>query len=369
MPPSRSAQPRWQPSSPLGLKSSRPRRSSPWRKRWPLVGMLPASRCSTRYARTTPRPPPPDPTMLGIPRARDLHQLSQPPFYAIRFLPGITCTYGGVRINSHTQVLDSTGRPLGGLFAAGADAGGVYTRGYTGGLSMGSGLRPHRRPAKRPQAHIAGSAGAWRLAARFNRVGAEAPLLQSSLDQADRMAPTHSRWSGGRIRIAGRHNPKAHRSPGTTALVHRRAGKQSCERLARDSAASTSLAASRFAPGLSGDNQTCCGRMDTLRGDNAVVVGSDVAMLIAPRSRDPRRLAAFHLQICTRLRRPVATLPVNWPCHASARHIGSVFTLGPRRCSSRVARLETKLRVQRACRCEVNRCPDSAGAVIYPVNT
>ena len=78
-----------------------------------------------------------DPTMLGIPRARDLHPLSQPPFYAIRFLPGITCTYGGVRINARTQVLDSTSRPLGGLFAAGADAGGVYTRGYTGGLSMG----------------------------------------------------------------------------------------------------------------------------------------------------------------------------------------------------------------------------------------
>ena len=78
-----------------------------------------------------------DPTMLRIPRARDLHPLSQPPFYAIRFLPGITCTYGGVRINARTQVLDSTSRPLGGLFAAGADAGGVYTRGYTGGLSMG----------------------------------------------------------------------------------------------------------------------------------------------------------------------------------------------------------------------------------------
>ena len=78
-----------------------------------------------------------DPTMLAIPRARDLHQLSQAPFYAIRFLPGITCTYGGVRINASTQVLDSTGRPLGGLYAAGADAGGIYTRGYTGGLSMG----------------------------------------------------------------------------------------------------------------------------------------------------------------------------------------------------------------------------------------
>ena len=76
-----------------------------------------------------------DATMLAIPRARDLNPLTQPPFYAIRFLPGITVTYGGVRIDAFTRVLDSTGRPLGGLYAAGADAGGIYTRGYTGGLS------------------------------------------------------------------------------------------------------------------------------------------------------------------------------------------------------------------------------------------
>ncbi len=77
-----------------------------------------------------------DPTMLPIPRASDLRPLALSPFYAIRFLPGITVTYGGVRIDALTQVLDSTGRPLGGLYAAGADAGGIYTRGYTGGLSM-----------------------------------------------------------------------------------------------------------------------------------------------------------------------------------------------------------------------------------------
>ena len=78
-----------------------------------------------------------DATLLDIPRASDLHPLSQPPFYAIRFLPGITVTYGGVRIDASTRVLDSTGRPLGGLYAAGADAGGIYTRGYAGGLSVG----------------------------------------------------------------------------------------------------------------------------------------------------------------------------------------------------------------------------------------
>ena len=78
-----------------------------------------------------------DATLLAIPRASDLHPLTRPPFYAIRFLPGITVTYGGVRIDAFTRVLDSTGRPLGGLYAAGADAGGIYTRGYAGGLSVG----------------------------------------------------------------------------------------------------------------------------------------------------------------------------------------------------------------------------------------
>ena len=78
-----------------------------------------------------------DSSMLAVPRTRDLRPLAEPPFYAIQFLPGITFTFGGVRINRRAQVLDSSGQPLPGLYAAGADAGGVYTRGYTGGLSLG----------------------------------------------------------------------------------------------------------------------------------------------------------------------------------------------------------------------------------------
>ena len=65
------------------------------------------------------------------------HDVAEPPFRAIKFLPGITFTYGGVLINAQAQVLDSRGHPLPGLFAAGADAGGIYTFGYTGGLSLG----------------------------------------------------------------------------------------------------------------------------------------------------------------------------------------------------------------------------------------
>jgi succinate dehydrogenase/fumarate reductase flavoprotein subunit len=78
-----------------------------------------------------------DESMLVTRRSRDLRELGEPPFYAIRFLPGITFTYGGVRINARAQVFDSSGQALRGLYAVGADAGGVYTRGYTGGLSLG----------------------------------------------------------------------------------------------------------------------------------------------------------------------------------------------------------------------------------------
>jgi len=76
-------------------------------------------------------------TELPVPKSGGLIPLEQPPFYAIRVLAGATFTYGGVKVNASAEVIDRSGRTIGGLFAAGADCGGVYTRGYTGGLSMG----------------------------------------------------------------------------------------------------------------------------------------------------------------------------------------------------------------------------------------
>lgn len=74
---------------------------------------------------------------LQPPKSGGLVSLETPPFYAIRLLPGITFTYGGVRVDSRAQVLDAAANPIRGLYAAGADVGGVYTRGYTGGLALG----------------------------------------------------------------------------------------------------------------------------------------------------------------------------------------------------------------------------------------
>ena len=78
-----------------------------------------------------------DGAALPIPKSGGLLPIETPPFYALRCLPGITFTYGGARVNEQAQVLDTSRQPIPGLYAAGADVGGIYTRGYTGGLVLG----------------------------------------------------------------------------------------------------------------------------------------------------------------------------------------------------------------------------------------
>jgi succinate dehydrogenase/fumarate reductase flavoprotein subunit len=63
--------------------------------------------------------------------------LREAPFHALEVQPSITFTYGGVRADGDGRVLDARGRPLPGLFAAGADVGGLQGPGYVGGLVLG----------------------------------------------------------------------------------------------------------------------------------------------------------------------------------------------------------------------------------------
>ena len=53
---------------------------------------------------------------------------------AVRVKPGITHTIGGLKVDDQARVV-SRGRPVSGLFAAGADAGGLSTGGYASGLA------------------------------------------------------------------------------------------------------------------------------------------------------------------------------------------------------------------------------------------
>jgi succinate dehydrogenase/fumarate reductase flavoprotein subunit len=73
---------------------------------------------------------------LDPPRRLDAVPIDRPPFYVIEAVPAITFTFGGLRIDEDARVLDERGRPIPGLLAAGADAGGVYVRAYAGGLAM-----------------------------------------------------------------------------------------------------------------------------------------------------------------------------------------------------------------------------------------
>jgi fumarate reductase flavoprotein subunit len=63
-------------------------------------------------------------------------KLAEPPFTAVRVYAAVTHTIGGLRVDESARVLDHEGTPVdGGLHAAGADAGGIFTGGYGSGLA------------------------------------------------------------------------------------------------------------------------------------------------------------------------------------------------------------------------------------------
>jgi succinate dehydrogenase/fumarate reductase flavoprotein subunit len=70
-------------------------------------------------------------------RRLDSSPLLDPPYYVIEVIPALTNTWGGLRIDARSRVLDTTGSPIPGLLAAGADAGGLFQRAYGGGLAAG----------------------------------------------------------------------------------------------------------------------------------------------------------------------------------------------------------------------------------------
>ncbi|MGL6107471.1 FAD-binding protein [Romboutsia sp.] len=59
-----------------------------------------------------------------------LLSLEEGPYYAIKFSARNLGTLGGIRINEKIEVVDEKGMPIDGLYAAGADAGGMYGKAY-----------------------------------------------------------------------------------------------------------------------------------------------------------------------------------------------------------------------------------------------
>ena len=65
--------------------------------------------------------------------------IDTPPFEAYAVTCGVTFTFGGLQIDEHGQVQDVSGRPIGGLFAAGELVGGLFYHNYPGGSGLTSG--------------------------------------------------------------------------------------------------------------------------------------------------------------------------------------------------------------------------------------
>lgn len=59
-----------------------------------------------------------------------LLSLEEGPYYAVKFVARNLGTLGGIRINENIEAVDEKGNPIDGLYAAGADAGGMYGKAY-----------------------------------------------------------------------------------------------------------------------------------------------------------------------------------------------------------------------------------------------
>jgi fumarate reductase flavoprotein subunit len=63
-------------------------------------------------------------------------KLAEPPFAAMRVIPGVTHTIGGLRVDAKARVLHEDGTAIEDLWACGVDVGGIATGGYASGLAQ-----------------------------------------------------------------------------------------------------------------------------------------------------------------------------------------------------------------------------------------
>ena len=76
---------------------------------------------------------------LAVPKSNWANTIDEPPFEAYAVTCGITFTFGGLRIDTEGQVLDTESEPIPGLYAAGELVGGIFYFNYPGGSGLTSG--------------------------------------------------------------------------------------------------------------------------------------------------------------------------------------------------------------------------------------
>ncbi|MBL4986092.1 FAD-dependent tricarballylate dehydrogenase TcuA [Bacillus safensis] len=65
--------------------------------------------------------------------------IDQAPYYAYPVTCGVTFAFGGLRVNTNAEVLNSINKPIKGLYAAGEMVGGIFYENYPGGSGLMSG--------------------------------------------------------------------------------------------------------------------------------------------------------------------------------------------------------------------------------------
>lgn len=78
-------------------------------------------------------------TGITLPKSNWALPLDTPPFLGYAVTCGITFTFGGLKINSRGQVLDTEGNTIPGLYAAGELVGGLFYHNYAGGSGLAAG--------------------------------------------------------------------------------------------------------------------------------------------------------------------------------------------------------------------------------------
>lgn len=81
--------------------------------------------------------------------------IDTPPFVAYACVCGITFTYGGLKVNEKTEVLDTRDIPIGGLYAIGEMSGGAFFHNYPSGTGLPKGAITARVAAREAAAKAA----------------------------------------------------------------------------------------------------------------------------------------------------------------------------------------------------------------------
>ncbi len=76
---------------------------------------------------------------ISPPKSNGAQRRDAPPYVGFGVTCGITFTFGGLRVDTRGQVLDTWDRPIPGLYAAGELVGGLFYHNYPGGTGLMSG--------------------------------------------------------------------------------------------------------------------------------------------------------------------------------------------------------------------------------------